>query len=156
MVQIAPKSAFASAYRTHTCGELRTSDAGAAVRLAGWVNRRRDQGGLIFLDLRDRHGITQAVIDRTDAPDAHDAASQVRIEFVVSVVGTVVKRLPGTENAKLATGDIEVQATAVEVLNESKTPPFYVNEPDAQVDEALRLKYRYIDLRREPIERLVG
>jgi aspartyl-tRNA synthetase len=142
---------FASAYRTHTCGELRASDAGREVRLSGWVNRRRDQGGLIFLDLRDRHGITQVVIDRTDSPEAHDAGSQVRIEFVVTVVGTVAKRLPGTENAKLATGEIEVQATGLEVLNESKTPPFYVNEPDAQVDESLRLKYRYLDLRREPI-----
>ena len=152
-ISTARTSAFASAYRTHTCGELRLSDAGSEVRLSGWVNRRRDQGGLIFLDLRDRHGITQAVIDRTDSPEAHEAGSRVRSEFVVTVVGTVAKRLPGTENAKLPTGDIEVQATGLEILNEAKTPPFYVNDPDAQVDEALRLKYRYIDLRREPMVR---
>ena len=153
MAPTAPSSLFASAYRTHTCGELRASDAGREVRLSGWVNRRRDQGGLIFLDLRDRHGITQVVVDRTDAPDAHETGSLVRTEFVVSVVGSVAKRLPGTENSKLETGEIEVQATGVEILNESKTPPFYVNDPDAQVDESLRLKYRYIDLRREPIAR---
>jgi aspartyl-tRNA synthetase len=146
-------TSFASAYRTHTCGELRASDAGAEARLSGWVNRRRDQGGLIFLDLRDRAGITQVVVDRTDAPAAHEAASKVRSEFVVTVSGAVAKRLPGTENAKLPTGEIELQATDVEILNESKTPPFYVNEPDAQVDETLRLKYRYLDLRREPMAR---
>ena len=93
---------FASAYRTHTCGELRASDAGSEVRLSGWVNRRRDQGGLIFLDLRDRQGITQVVIDRTDSPGAHETGSQVRTEFVLTVVGTVAKRLPGTENTRLA------------------------------------------------------
>ena len=144
---------FASPYRTHTCGELRASDAGTEARLAGWVNRRRDQGGLIFLDLRDRHGITQVVIDRTDAPDAHEAASRIRTEFVVAVTGSVAKRLPGTENARLPTGEIELQATAVEILNEAKTPPFYVNDAEAQIDEALRLKYRYLDIRREPMAR---
>ena len=146
-------STFASPYRTHTCGELRASDAGSEARLAGWVNRRRDQGGLIFLDLRDRYGITQVVIDRTDAPAAHDAASRVRTEFVITVTGAVAKRLPGTENARLPTGEIEVQATAVEILSEAKTPPFYVNDPEAQIDEALRLKYRYLDIRREPMAR---
>ena len=139
---------FASPYRSHTCGELRGGDAGTPARLAGWVNRRRDQGGLIFLDLRDRHGITQVVIDRTDAPEAHEAASRVRTEFVVAVAGSVARRLAGTENARLETGEIELQATEVAILNESKTPPFYVNDPDAQIDESLRLKYRYLDLRR--------
>ena len=91
-------SQFAGPYRTHSCGELRASDAGTSVRLAGWVNRRRDQGGLIFLDLRDRHGITQVVIDRTDAADAHETATRVRGEFVVTVAGTVVRRMAGTEN----------------------------------------------------------
>ncbi len=151
MAPTTPPSMYASAYRTHTCGELRASDAGREARLSGWVNRRRDQGGLIFLDLRDRHGITQVVIDRTDAPAAHEAGSRVRTEFVVSVAGTVAKRLPGTENARLATGEVELQATELLILNESKTPPFYVNDPDAQIDEALRLKYRYLDLRREPL-----
>ncbi len=144
-------STYTGPYRTHSCGELRASDGGATVRLAGWVNRRRDQGGLIFLDLRDRDGITQVVIDRTDAADAHETATRIRTEFVVSVVGTVAKRIDGTENKRLATGEIELQATDVEILNEAKTPPFYVNDPEAQIDESLRLKYRYLDLRREPM-----
>jgi aspartyl-tRNA synthetase len=146
-----PTSLFASPYRTHSCGELRASDAGIEARLSGWVHRRRDQGGLIFIDLRDRHGITQIVVDKADAPQAHEQASRVRTEFVVTVVGVVAKRLEGTENRRLATGEVEVQATSLEILNEAKTPPFYINEPDAPIDEALRLKYRYLDLRREPM-----
>ncbi|MEO8273597.1 MAG: aspartate--tRNA ligase [Chloroflexota bacterium] len=144
-------SSFAGPYRTHSCGELRASDAGTAVKLSGWVNRRRDQGGLIFLDLRDRHGITQVVIDRTDSPDAHEAATRVRGEFVVTVEGTVVKRIEGTDNKRLATGEIELQVTGLQVLNEAKTPPFYVNDPEAVIDESLRLKYRYLDIRREAL-----
>jgi aspartyl-tRNA synthetase len=144
---------FASPYRTHTCGELRASDAGKAAQLSGWVNRRRDQGGLIFLDLRDRHGITQVVIDRTDAPAAHEVASRVRSEFVITVAGQVAKRLEGTENKRLPTGEVELQGTALTILNEAKTPPFYVNDPEAQIDETLRLKYRYLDIRREPMAR---
>jgi aspartyl-tRNA synthetase len=147
------ESLYASPYRTHSCGELRADDAGRTARLSGWVHRRRDQGGLIFLDLRDRHGITQVVIDKNDAPEAHANGSRVRTEFVVSVEGTVAKRLPGTENKRLATGEVELQATGLQILNEAKTPPFYVNDPDAQIDEALRLKYRYLDLRREPMAR---
>ena len=146
-----PSSTFASPYRTHTCGELRASDEGTEARLSGWVNRRRDQGGLIFLDLRDRNGVTQVVVDRTDAPEAHAVASRIRSEFVVTIVGKVAKRLPGTENKRLSTGEIELQVTEVTILNESKTPPFYVNDPDAQIDESLRLKYRYLDLRRPAI-----
>jgi aspartyl-tRNA synthetase len=144
---------FASPYRTHTCGELRASDDGKPAQLSGWVNRRRDQGGLIFLDLRDRHGITQVVIDRTDAPAAHEVASRIRSEFVVTVGGQVAKRLEGTVNKRLPTGEIELQGTAVTILNEAKTPPFYVNDPEAQIDETLRLKYRYLDIRREPMAR---
>ena len=143
---------LATPYRTHTCGQLRLDDAGATARLAGWVHRRRDHGQLIFLDLRDRHGITQVVIDKADAPEAHATASRIRPEFVVTVAGTVAPRLPGTENAKLPTGAIELQATDVEILSEAKTPPFYINEPDATVDESLRLKYRYLDIRREPMQ----
>jgi aspartyl-tRNA synthetase len=123
------------------------------VRLAGWVHRRRDHGQLIFLDLRDRHGLTQVVFDGVDAPDAHAAASRVRGEFVVTVAGSVARRLPGTENLRLATGEIELQATGLEILSESKTPPFYINEPDAPIDESLRLRYRYLDIRREPMQR---
>ncbi len=144
---------LATPYRTHTCGQLRAADAGAEARLAGWVHRRRDHGQLIFLDLRDRHGITQVVIDKADAPDAHEIASRIRPEFVVSVAGTIAPRLPGTENTKLPTGAIELQATAIDILSEAKTPPFYINEPDAPVDETLRLKYRYLDIRREPMLR---
>ena len=143
---------LATPYRTHTCGELRATDADTPVRLSGWVHRRRDHGQLIFLDMRDRHGITQVVIDRTDAPAAHEEASRVRPEFVVSVSGAVAPRLPGTENAKLPTGAIELRATAVEILSEAKTPPFYINDPDAPVDESVRLKHRYLDIRREPMQ----
>ena len=151
---MSPESpSLATPYRTHTCGQLRAADAGASARLAGWVHRRRDHGQLIFLDLRDRHGITQVVIDKVDAPVAHEAASRIRPEFVVSVAGTVAMRLPGTENAKLPTGAVELQATEVDILSEAKTPPFYINEPDAPVDETLRLKYRYLDIRREPMQR---
>jgi aspartyl-tRNA synthetase len=144
-----PLDVLATPYRTHTCGALRVGDAGSTARLSGWVHRRRDHGQLIFLDLRDRHGITQVVVDKTDRPDAHAAASRVRSEFVVTVDGDVAERLPGTENPRLATGAIELRATSLTILSESKTPPFYINEPDATIDESLRLRYRYLDIRRE-------
>ncbi len=142
---------LATPYRSHTCGALRAADAGADVRLAGWVHRRRDHGHLVFLDLRDRHGITQVVVDTDDAPTAHAAAVRCRTEFVVSVAGVVAHRLPGGENARLATGAIEVHARELTILSEAKTPPFYINEPDAQADEPVRLRYRYLDIRREPM-----
>jgi aspartyl-tRNA synthetase len=148
-----PTPSLATPYRTHTCGQLRAEDAGTDARLAGWVHRRRDHGQLIFLDLRDRHGITQVVIDQADAPAAHEEASRARPEFVVSVLGEVAPRLAGTENAKLPTGAIELRATDLTILSESKTPPFYINDPDAPVDESLRLKHRYLDIRREPMQR---
>ena len=144
---------LATPYRTHTCGELRASDAGADARLAGWVHRRRDHGPLIFLDLRDRHGITQVVVDRGDAPEAHAVASRIRNEFVVAVEGQIVRRERGKENARQPTGEIELQARSVSILNDAKTPPFYINEPDAPIDESVRLKYRYLDIRREPMQR---
>ncbi|MCI0345760.1 MAG: aspartate--tRNA ligase, partial [Chloroflexi bacterium] len=154
MPDLQPKPpSLATPYRTHTCGELRPSDAGAEAKLSGWVHRRRDHGQLIFLDLRDRHGLTQVVVDGTDAPDAHAVASRIRSEFVVTVAGRVEKRLEGTENAKLPTGGIELQARSLEILSEAKTPPFYINEPDATIDEALRLRFRYLDIRREPLQR---
>ncbi len=142
---------LATPYRDVTCGELRAGDAGRHLRLAGWVHRRRDLGHLIFIDLRDRHGITQVVVDQEEAPEAHAAASRSRPEFVVGVEGTVTERLPGTHNPKVATGDIEVRAARVEILSEARTPPFYINEPDQPIDESLRLRYRYLDLRREPL-----
>ena len=144
---------LATPYRTDTCGDLRAGDIGRHARLAGWVHRRRDHGQLIFLDLRDRHGLTQVVINATESPDAHAAASRVRNEFVISTTGMVAARLAGTENPKLPTGAIELQAAELEILSESKTPPFYVNDPDAPIDESLRLKYRYLDIRREPMAR---
>ena len=150
-----PGDRLATPYRTHTCGALRSSDAGSTARLSGWVHRRRDHGQLIFLDLRDRHGITQVVVDKSDDPAAHAVASRVRSEFVVTVDGEVARRLTGTENRRLPTGEIELRGRAVRILSESKTPPFYINDPDAQIDEALRLRYRYLDIRREAMsERL--
>jgi aspartyl-tRNA synthetase len=148
-----PTPSLATPYRTHTCGELRADDAGTNAKLAGWVHRRRDYGKLIFIDLRDRHGITQVVIDAADAPDAHATASALRSEFVVAFEGEVAARQPGTENAKLATGAVELQARQVTILNESKTPPFYVNDPEATIDESLRLRYRYLDIRRDAMQR---
>ena len=132
--------------RTHTCGELTPARSGTTVTLAGWVHRRRDLGGLTFIDLRDRYGITQIVAKAGEG--AHDALGAVRSEWVIKVTGIVRERSKETVNAKLPTGGIEVAASAVEVINEAKTPPFYVNE-ETPVDENLRWKYRYIDLRRE-------
>ena len=133
---------------------MREAEAGTNARLSGWVHRRRDYGGLIFLDLRDRHGITQVVIDGEDAPAAVlETASRVRPEFVITVAGHVAPRLPGTENAKLPTGAIELRASALTIESEAKTPPFYINDPDASVEESVRLKYRYLDIRREPMQR---
>src|SRR5258708_13312497 len=134
-------------FRTHTCGELNASNVGQQVRLAGWVNRRRDHGGLVFLDIRDRYGITQVICDPERSPEAHRIASELRSEFVVQVSGTVVPRLPGTENPNLSTGAIEVAAASIVVLNPSRTTPFPISD-SIQVDESLRLKYRYLDLRR--------
>jgi aspartyl-tRNA synthetase len=143
-------------YRDVTCGELRGGDAGRTVRIAGWVHRRRDHGRLIFLDIRDRYGISQVVVDADESPVAHGVASKVRNEFVVAVQGQVARRLTGKENDGLGTGEIEVRAQSVEILNEALTPPFYINEPDATTDESLRLKYRYLDIRRRPLlERLL-
>jgi aspartyl-tRNA synthetase len=137
-----------------TNGSLRASDEGREVTLSGWVNRRRDLGGLIFIDLRDRYGVTQVTLNPEIAPDAHAVASDVRNEFVLRATGIVRHRPPGTENPKLPTGEIEVEVHQLEVLNPSKTPPFYINE-ESGVDESLRLEYRYLDLRRERMKRNV-
>jgi len=134
--------------KTHTCGELKLENVGETVTLAGWVNRRRDHGGLIFIDLRDRAGITQVTIDSDLAPFAHATASQARGEYVVQIKGSVVARPEGLRNPNLSTGDIEVIAEAVTILNTAKNPPFYISSAADEVDEMLRLKYRYLDLRR--------
>jgi len=133
--------------KSHSCGELNKKDVGARVTLAGWVDRRRDHGGLIFIDLRDREGIVQVVFNPEVSKSCHETASEMRSEYVVRVSGEVALRPPGTENPKLPTGDIEVIVYNTDILNPSKTPPFYINE-DTEVEESLRLKYRYLDLRR--------
>jgi aspartyl-tRNA synthetase len=133
--------------RTHSCNDLRKEHTGNQVTLAGWVNRRRDHGGLIFIDLRDREGIVQTVFNPETSPESLKVAEQMRHEFVVQVTGEVMQRPAGTENPKLPTGDIEVIVHEARILNTSQTPPFYINE-EVDVDENIRLKYRYLDLRR--------
>ena len=133
--------------KSHSCGELNKKHIGAKVTLAGWVDRRRDHGGLIFIDLRDSEGLVQVVFNPETSKQCHQVASDMRSEYVVKVGGEVASRPSGTENPKLATGEIEVIAQDVEILNPSKTPPFYINE-DTEVEESLRLRYRYLDLRR--------
>ncbi len=133
--------------RTHSCGELTRDQVGERATLAGWVHRRRDHGGLIFIDLRDREGLTQVVFNPEISKAAHEIATSMRNEYVIRVSGEVAKRPLGAENPKLATGDIELIAKEAEILSPAKPPPFYINE-DVEVDEGLRLKYRYLDLRR--------
>jgi aspartyl-tRNA synthetase len=134
--------------KSHYCGELRLEHSSQTVTLAGWVHRRRDHGGLIFLDLRDSSGIVQVVVNPQGAPAAHAVASEARNEYVLQIQGEVALRRPGTENDAMPTGAIEVVAQAIVTLNAAKTPPFYINE-ESPVEELLRLRYRYLDLRRE-------
>jgi aspartyl-tRNA synthetase len=134
--------------KSHYCGALRQEHSAQTVTLAGWVHRRRDHGGLIFLDLRDSSGIVQVVVNPQGAPDAHAVASEARNEYVLQVKGEVSMRRPGTENDAMPTGAIEVVAQSIVNLNAAKTPPFYINE-ESPVEELLRLRYRYLDLRRE-------
>ena len=141
--------------KTHGCGELRPAHAGQTVTLAGWVHRRRDHGGLTFIDLRDRSGLIQVVFNPETNAEAHTQAQDLRGEWVVQIAGAVGPRPEGTENLKLATGEIEVSAASLTVLNQAKTPPFNINE-DAAVDESLRLQYRYLDLRRERMQANLG
>ncbi|MBL8133707.1 MAG: aspartate--tRNA ligase [Anaerolineae bacterium] len=138
--------------KTHHCGELRLEHVGQHVSVAGWVHRRRDQGGLIFIDLRDRSGIVQVRIDEQNQPDAHAAASSLRGEYVVQVAGTVVARPEGTANPELPTGEIEVVPESVVVLNASKVPPFLINREDV-VDEEAKMRYRYLYLRRPNVQK---
>ncbi len=138
--------------RTHTCGELRAEHAGQTVTLTGWLNRRRDHGPLIFIDLRDRYGISQITVDQTSHPEAHSALEQARSEFVLLIEGLVRQRPADSRNAELPTGDVEIVAHRVVVLNPSKQPPIYVAK-EGNEEETLRLKYRYIDLRRARMQR---
>ena len=139
--------------RTHTCGELRESHVGEQVVLMGWVAKKRDFGILTFVDLRDRDGVTQIVLNEEDAGDAHAKAKALRGEFVVAVKGTVVER-EGTHNPKLTTGDIEVHADEILILNDAKVPPFQLEVAGSEnlADESTRLKYRYLDLRRPQLQ----
>jgi aspartyl-tRNA synthetase len=138
--------------RTHRCGELRREHASQAVVLMGWVHRRRDLGGLIFIDMRDREGMVQVVFNPAMAADAHGKASRLRSEYVIAVTGTVVQRPAGTANPDLATGEVEVVATTLTILSEANPLPFLLDN-DEEVSEALRLKYRYLDLRRPQVQR---
>ena len=134
--------------KTHNCGELRKEHIGHKVTLAGWVHRRRDHGGLVFIDLRDKEGIVQVVFNPEISPVTHQIADGLRHEYVIQVTGDVSQRPPGTENPKLLTGEIEVIAKETRILNTAKTPPFYINE-DVEVEENIRLKHRYLYLRRD-------
>ncbi len=139
-------------YRTHTCGQLRKADVPKVVRLAGWVHSYRDHGGLVFIDLRDRDGLTQLVFDPDSCgKEIHEKARFLRSEWVISVSGEVEPRGEGLNNPKLATGEIEVRVRSMEVLSESPTPPFTPDEREV-VNEERRLQYRYLDLRRPAMQ----
>ncbi len=138
--------------KTHSCGELRAEHIGRTVTLAGWVNRRRDMGGVIFIDLRDRAGKTQAVVDSGRTPAGFTTAEGIRSEYVVQVTGVVSRRPAGQENMNLPTGEIEILVDKVVILNTAKTTPFLIDRDDP-VDETTRLRYRYLDLRRERMQR---
>jgi len=137
--------------RTHTCGELRAADSGKTVTLNGWLQKRRDLGGMIFVDIRDRYGVTQAVFSPQHRPDVHAAAKDLRSEYVLSITGTVRHRPDGTRNEKMPTGEIEILADSFEILNRSEIPPFEIlDEGDANEDQ--RLAYRYLHLRRPVLQ----
>lgn len=137
--------------RSHTCGQLRKSHVGQPVTLSGWVHRRRDHGGLIFIDLRDRHGITQLVFDPNRNGKSHLEGEKLRSEWVISIKGTVAPRAEGMTNPKLPTGEIEILINDIEVLSRAKTPPFSICDETVEVNEEIRLKYRYLDIRRGDI-----
>jgi aspartyl-tRNA synthetase len=134
--------------RTHYCGDISSADIGNEVCLMGWVQRRRDHGGLIFIDLRDREGIAQLALDPDRDPEAHEKADKVRNEYVVAVKGTISPRPEGTINPKMKTGEVEVEVSELRILNVSKTPPFMLDD-HVDVAENIRLKHRYLDLRRQ-------
>ncbi|MEA2015094.1 MAG: OB-fold nucleic acid binding domain-containing protein, partial [Thermodesulfobacteriota bacterium] len=137
--------------RTHYCGRINAEHAGEDVVLMGWVHRRRDLGGLIFIDLRDREGIVQIVFDPEKQPHAHALAHDIRSEFVLAIKGNVNLRPANMINPSLKTGEVEIISEEMEILNESETPPF-VLDTDSDVSENLLLKYRYLDLRHSDIQ----
>lgn len=139
-------------YRTHTCGELRQTHVGQSITLSGWVHRRRDHGGVTFIDLRDRYGLVQIVASSETSPAAHQKMADARMEWVIQIEGVVNRRPAGMENPNMSTGDIEIDVREVSVLNPSKALPFLINKEE-EVDEASRLKYRYLDLRHERMQR---
>ena len=139
-------------YRTHNCGELRISNVGQTVTLAGWVQKSRKLGGMTFVDLRDRYGITQLVVDASAAAEVVETASSLGREWVIQVTGTVIERQ--SKNGKMATGDIEISLSEIKVLNKANTPPFTI-EDESDGGEELRAKYRYLDLRRNPLQRAI-
>ena len=138
--------------RSDYCGDLSKKDVDREVTLLGWVQRRRDLGGLIFVELRDRQGIVQVVFNPEVNPEAHEKAQSLRSEYVIAVIGKVSVRPEGTANPKLSTGEIEVAVKELKILNVSKTPPFLI-EDEEEVAENARLKYRYLDLRRPRLQR---
>ncbi|PYM18654.1 MAG: aspartate--tRNA ligase, partial [Candidatus Rokuibacteriota bacterium] len=138
--------------RSHACGEIRPEHAGASVTVMGWAHRRRDHGGLIFIDLRDRTGLVQCVLDPGESGQAHVQGETVRSEFVLAIRGEVSRRPQGTENPKLPTGEVEIHVRDLRILNESRALPFPVDD-DTPVDELTRLTYRYLDLRRPSLQR---
>jgi aspartyl-tRNA synthetase len=149
------ESSMRTALRTHTCGELRAADAGESVTLCGWVWRRRDHGGVTFVDLRDREGLVQLVFHPEDAPNAHAAAQHLGSETVVRVTGEVRARPEGTVNPELPTGEVEVAVSELEVLSQADTPPFVI-EDRIEASEELRLRYRYLDLRRPEMTKVLA
>lgn len=136
-------------YRTHTCGELRLENAGQKVTLAGWVQRVRKMGGMSFIDLRDRYGITQVVIDESDSKELNGQVEKLGREYVIQITGTVLERQ--SKNSRMETGDIEVRLESLNVLNPAVTPPFTI-EDESNGGDDLRMKYRYLDLRRNPLK----
>ena len=140
-------------YKTHSCGELRASHVGQTVTVAGWVHRRRDHGGVVFVDLRDRYGLIQVVFNPDLPKETLDEISSMRFEWVLQITGLVHKRPEGMENPKMATGEVEIIAKEVKILNPSKTLPMMVSDDTDLPDENTRLKYRYLDLRREKMTR---
>ncbi|MDB4978267.1 MAG: aspartyl-tRNA synthetase [Candidatus Peribacteria bacterium] len=142
--------------RSHTCGELHADHTGQEVTLCGWANARRDHGGLIFIDLRDRYGLTQVVFYPETQAELFKIAETIRPEWVLQIKGVVTKRIEGTQNARMATGDVELVASELTILNKAKTPPFEINNSDTNVNEELRLEYRYLDMRTERMQKNIA